>query len=356
MTTTRDDGARWRAVSARDRSQDGRFVFGVITTGIFCRPSCPSRRPKRQNVRFYATVTDAARDGLRPCLRCRPLEASAGGRAAAAVGLICEYIRDHADEALTLEALAGRAGLSRFHFQRSFRAALGITPAQYLEACRLARFKHGLRRGGAITDAVYEAGFGSSSRLYSRVDTRLGMTPAQYRAGGQGVQISCGSAATPLGTLMVAATDRGLCFVQFGETHAALLGALRAEYPSADIAEMRKPYPAQFDAWMAAVVDHVKDVRQPLDVPMDVRATAFQLAVWRYLQTIPSGEVRTYTEVARDLGRPTAARAVARACATNPVAVVVPCHRVIRSDGSLAGYRWGIERKRVLLDRERQVR
>jgi AraC family transcriptional regulator of adaptative response/methylated-DNA-[protein]-cysteine methyltransferase len=355
MTTPLDDDACWRAVTTKDRSQDGRFVFGVRTTGIFCRPSCPARTPRRTNVRFYRSVAEAALAGLRPCLRCRPLEPHGAGRTSVAIGTTCEYIRAHADERLSLEALAKRSGLSRFHLQRSFKAALGITPTQYQDACRLARFKSGLRQGHTVTTAMYDAGFGSSSRLYSRVDTRLGMTPAQYRAGGVGVEMSCGSAATPLGTLMVAATDRGLCFVQFGQSHAVLLDALRAEYPSADIVEMRKPYPPQFDAWMAAVVDHIHDIRQPLHVPLDVRATAFQLAVWRYLQTIPVGEVRTYAQVARDLGQPAAARAVARACATNRVALVVPCHRVIRGDGSLAGYRWGVERKRVLLDRERQA-
>lgn len=350
------DDACWAAVTSRDRSQDGRFVFGVVTTGVFCRPSCGARTPRRQNVRFYATVADAAREGLRPCLRCRPLESVHRTPGAEAIGAACEFIRTHADEPLTLDALAARAGLSRFHFQRTFKAAVGITPTQYVEACRLARLKRQLRRGGSVTDAMYGAGFGSSSRLYERVDTRLGMTPTQYRAGGQGVLISCGSSATPLGMLMVGATDRGVCFVQFGDSHEALLASLRAEYPAAVVEPMRTPYPPQFDAWMTALVDHLADARVELHVPMDVRATAFQLKVWRYLQSIPAGDVRTYAEVARELGQPTAARAVARACATNPVAILVPCHRVIRGDGSLAGYRWGIERKRVLLDRERRAR
>jgi AraC family transcriptional regulator of adaptative response/methylated-DNA-[protein]-cysteine methyltransferase len=350
------DDACWAAVTGKDRTQDGRFVFGVVTTGVFCKPSCAARPPKRPNVRFYATVTDAARDGLRPCLRCRPLDPIEGTPAVAAIGAVCRFIRQHADEPLTLDALSARAGLSRFHFQRTFKAAIGITPTQYVEACRLSRLKRQLRRGGSVTDAMYGAGFGSSSRLYERVDTRLGMTPTQYRAGGRGTVISCGSARTPIGLLMLGATDRGVCFVQFGETDDALQASLRAEYPAAAIEQMRRPYPAQFDAWMTSLVRHLDDARVDVQVPIDVRATAFQLKVWRSLQSIPAGDVRTYTEVARDLGQPTAARAVARACATNPVAIVVPCHRVIRGDGSLAGYRWGLERKRVLLDRERHAR
>lgn len=351
-----DETACWTAVASKDRSQDGRFVFGVLTTGVFCRPSCAARTPRRQNVRFYATTTEAARDGLRPCLRCRPLEPATGTRSAAAVGRACQYIRAHADEPLTLDVIATRVGLTRFHFQRTFKAAVGLTPAQYLEACRLARFKGELRRGRSVIEATYDAGFGSSSRVYERVDTRLGMTPAQYRSGGHGVRISCGSAETPLGTLMVGATDRGVCFAQFGASHDTLLAALRSEYPSAAIEEMRRPYPAQFDAWITSLVRHLEDARVSTDVPIDVRATAFQWRVWRYLQAIPSGEVRSYAEVARGIGHPAAARAVAAACAANPVAIVVPCHRVIRGDGSLAGYRWGIERKRVLLDHERRAR
>jgi AraC family transcriptional regulator of adaptative response/methylated-DNA-[protein]-cysteine methyltransferase len=354
--TLLSEEARWKAVATKDRTADGRFVFGVVTTGVFCRPACPARTPNRRNVRFFATIADAAQAGLRPCARCRPLEPSQDARTGAIVSRICAFIRAHAADPLTLDALAARAGLSRFHFQRTFKSAVGITPTQYVEACPLARFKRRLRRGASVTEAIYDAGFGSSSRVYERVDTRLGMTPAEYRAGGAGVAISCGSASTPLGTLMVGATDRGVCFVQFGESHAALLAAVRAEYPGALVLEMRTPYPRQFDAWMTSLVGHLSNARQAVEVPMDVRATAFQLKVWRYLQSIPSGEVRTYAEVARDIGAPAAARAVGRACATNPVALVVPCHRVIRGDGALGGYRWGLERKRVLLDRERRAR
>ena len=345
----------WAAVRAKDRARDGQFVFGVVTTGVFCRPSCPARLPKRENVRFFAEVADAARAGFRPCRRCRPLESKADGKSARAISASCEWIRQHAHETVTLEALAGRAGLSRFHFQRTFKSAVGITPSQFVEACRISQFKRQLRRGGSVTDAIYDAGFGSSSRLYERVDTRLGMTPGQYRAGGQGVAIACGFAKTPLGLLMIGATSRGVCFVEFGDSHDELLGAIRAEYPAALVTEMRRPYPAQFDAWMRALVDHLSDARQAIDVPLDVRATAFQLKVWRYLQRIPAGQVQTYQEVARGIGHPSAARAVGRACATNPVSIVVPCHRVIRGDGALGGYRWGLDRKRVLLDRERRA-
>ena len=341
----------WQAVAGKDKSQDGRFVFGVVTTGVYCRPSCPGRTALRKNVRFYESPAEAEQDGLRPCRRCNPRAETDPPRAR--IQALCEYIKVHSGEPLSLEDLGREAGLSRFHLQRTFKAAVGITPMQYVEACRLEALKGGLRSGGSVTDAVYEAGFGSSSRVYERADTRLGMTPAEYRAGGKGVSISSVAVETPVGLMAIAATDRGLCFLQFGDSREAMIENLRREYPAASIEELRAPYPEQLRLWIEALSRHLAGEQPGLDLPVDVRATAFQMRVWRYLQSIPYGEVRSYSEVAVALGTPKGARAVARACASNRVAIAIPCHRVIRGTGELGGYRWGIERKRVLIDRER---
>jgi AraC family transcriptional regulator, regulatory protein of adaptative response / methylated-DNA-[protein]-cysteine methyltransferase len=343
----------WKAVQERDLSQDGRLYFGVLTTGVYCRPSCPARRPLRRNVRFFESPDEAQSAGLRPCKRCRPLETR--DAAAARMEEICRYIETHSDESLSLDVLAQRAGMSRFHFQRTFKALLGVTPKQYHDAHRVRDLKTHLKSSTDVTAAVYDAGFGSSSRVYERADTRLGMTPNDYRSAGKGVRITYVSFETPLGLLMVGATDRGLCFVQFGDTHDRLESMLRAEYPNAAFEPMREPHDPQFTAWVQALRRHLRGEQPHLDLPADIRATAFQLRVWQYLQSIPYGEVRSYTEVARGIGRPTAARAVAHACASNVLALVIPCHRVIRGSGELAGYRWGLPRKRALIDRERQV-
>jgi AraC family transcriptional regulator of adaptative response/methylated-DNA-[protein]-cysteine methyltransferase len=268
---------------------------------------------------------------------------------------ICRYIEAHSEENLSLESLAQRAGMSRFHFQRTFKALVGVTPKQYHDTHRLRALKTHLQSAPDVTAAVYDAGYGSSSRVYERADTRLGMTPKQYRAAGKDVQITYVSFETPLGLLMVGATDRGLCFVQFGETHDELEGMLRTEYPHAAMQAMREPHDPHFTAWVDALRRHLQGVQPDLALPADIRATAFQLRVWAYLQQIPYGQVRSYSEVAQAIGRPGAARAVARACASNVLALVIPCHRVIRGTGELGGYRWGIERKRILLDQERSV-
>jgi AraC family transcriptional regulator of adaptative response/methylated-DNA-[protein]-cysteine methyltransferase len=274
---------------------------------------------------------------------------------AARIRELCDYIRAHCDENPRLEELSRRAALSPFHLQRSFKAVTGVTPKQFADGCRMEALKAHLRSRGSVTEAIYEAGFGSSSRVYEKADTRLGMTPAEYRAGGHEVTIAYVSADTPVGLMMMGATDRGLCFVQFGETHEELLAMLRREYPRATLQPMPEPYPQQFRAWMQALGEHLAGTQPHLDLPLDLRATAFQLRVWRYLQNIPYGEVQSYGEVAVGIGQPTAARAVARACATNRVAIVIPCHRVIRGSGSLGGYRWGLARKRALIDRERST-
>ncbi len=269
---------------------------------------------------------------------------------------VCRYIERHSDEPLTLDDLASLAAMSRFHFARSFKAVVGVTPKQYLAETRMKRLKGALQAAKPIDAAVYDAGYGSASRVYEQASTRLGMTPAQYRAAGAGVSISYTSLDTPVGLMMIGATDRGICFVQFGDTTEALRKALRREYSGADIEPMSTPYHPEFRRWVDAVTGHLLGEQPHLDLPLDIRATAFQMRVWRYLQSIPYGNVASYGEVAAAIGEPGAARAVARACASNVVALVVPCHRVIRGTGKLGGYRWGVGRKRALIDRERSRR
>jgi AraC family transcriptional regulator of adaptative response/methylated-DNA-[protein]-cysteine methyltransferase len=348
-----NDDFCWKAVQERDAAQDGRFYFGVLTTGVYCRPSCAARPPLRRNVRFFESPAQAEAAGLRACKRCRPLETR--DAAAARMEEICRYIEAHSDETLSLETLARRAGMSRFHFQRTFKMLLGVTPKQYHDAQRVRNLKSHLKSSADVTAAVYDAGYGSSSRVYERADTRLGMTPKEYRSAGKGVHVTYVSFETPLGLLMAGATDRGLCFVQFGETHEQLEAMLRAEYPSATFEPMLEPHDPRFTAWVEALRRHLRGEQPHLDLPADIRATAFQLRVWNYLQSIPYGEVRSYTEVAQGIGQPAAARAVAHACASNVLALVIPCHRVIRGSGELGGYRWGLPRKRALIDHERQL-
>jgi AraC family transcriptional regulator of adaptative response/methylated-DNA-[protein]-cysteine methyltransferase len=338
----------WEAVVRRDRTQDGKFCFGVTTTGVYCKPSCAARRPLRKHVRFYGTAEEAERDGLRPCLRCRPTEDDR-----ARIAELCRFMDEHGDERITLAQLAKRAGISRFHLQRTFKAEVGVTPKQYLEAIRMATLKEGLRHAQDVTEAVYEAGFGSSSRVYERADTRLGMTPKQYRGGGRGVGITWAAVDSPLGLMMIGATDRGICFLQFGDSREGLLESLRGEYPAAAIVPMEEPPSPEFEGWMDGLMNYLK-TGQAANAPADVRGTAFQMKVWNYLQGIPRGQVESYTEVAAGIGEPKAVRAVARACATNRVAILIPCHRVIRGDGELGGYRWGMGRKRALLELERK--
>lgn len=267
----------------------------------------------------------------------------------------CEYAEAHAGEPVRLEALAEAAGMSLFHFLRSFKSLVGVTPKRYVDEVRLARLKSGLRKSTDVAAAIYDAGYGSASRVYERADTRLGMTPAQYRRGGEGVNISHATIETPVGLMLVGATDRGLCFVQFGEDSKDLLQRLRREYPNAVVAPMEDTGSPYLAAWTSALSEYLKCGGPHCDLPLDVRATAFQMRVWAYLQSIPAGEVQSYSEVAQAIGKPGAARAVARACASNVCAIVIPCHRVIRGTGELGGYKWGIGRKRALLDRERAL-
>jgi AraC family transcriptional regulator of adaptative response/methylated-DNA-[protein]-cysteine methyltransferase len=353
-----DPDTCWTAVQARDAAQDGAFVYGVSTTGVYCRPSCSARRPLRRNVSFYATPTDAEKAGLRACRRCKPECENASAAIEKRIRTACELIARDADQPLSLKGLATAVGLSPFHFQRSFKAIVGLTPKEFQEGERVRRLKQGLKSASNsnVTAAIYDAGFGSSSRVYERVDTRLGMTPLQYRQGARGLSISHATSKTPLGFLIIGATDRGICFIQFGENERELERQLIGEYPNATHAPMPKEQAEAFAAWMRALRAYLEGSARSLELPLDVRGTAFQMRVWRYLQAIPYGELQSYAEVARGIGRPTAARAVAQACASNAIAIAIPCHRVIRGNGELGGYRWGLARKRTLLDRERAAR
>ena len=342
------DGARWRALCARDRRWDGRFVFAVRTTGVYCRPSCPARRPLRKNVAFFAEPDAAEKAGFRACRRCRPRETGAGDPRAAMVAAACRLLAEERDQPWRLSALAKAVGVGPRHLLRTFKDALGVTPRQYAEARRMAAFKGRLRGGDSVTGAMYDVGFGSSSRLYEDVQGRLGMTPATYRRGGRGMSIGYTVATSPLGRLLVAATERGVAAVSLGDSESALEAALRKEYPQAEI----RRDDAGLQRWVSLVLDEIAGARPRVDLPLDVQATAFQHRVWKELRAIPRGETRSYAEVARRIGRPTAARAVARACASNRVAVVVPCHRVVATGGGVGGYRWGVARKKALLASE----
>jgi AraC family transcriptional regulator of adaptative response/methylated-DNA-[protein]-cysteine methyltransferase len=346
----------WQAVQSKDSRTDGEFFYGVVTTGVFCRPSCPSRLPLRKNVRFYVSPGEAEKDGLRPCLRCRPFATVGTDPGTQRIQEICRFIEQHGGERLSLTALADRAGMSPFHFQRCFKAVVGVTPKLYVEARRVKKLKASLRQCRDVTEAVYDAGFESSSRVYERADTRLGMTPNQYRRGGAGVLMTYVTSATAFGPMMVAATDRGISFVQFAEEESGLLRMLKSEYPQAKLARMMRPHHPDFRKWISSLREHLAGNQPHLSLPLDIRATAFQMRVWNYLQSIPYGKVESYGEVAAGIGQPTAVRAVARACASNKTAILIPCHRVIRGTGELGGYKWGLARKRALIDHERAHR
>jgi AraC family transcriptional regulator of adaptative response/methylated-DNA-[protein]-cysteine methyltransferase len=341
---------RWHAVLARDRRYDGAFVYAVRSTGVYCRPTCPSRRPRRSQVAFFALPEAAEQRGYRPCRRCRPREARAGDAQLAMVRELCRFMDAHADQPLTLAALAARAGINPLRLQRAFKRLLGITPRQYADSRRLTVLKNRLTGGKDVTTALYEAGYGSSSRLYERAPAHLGMTPATYRHGGEGMRIGYTITVSALGRMLVGATERGVCAVYLGSSDAPLEAALAREYPRADIHRDRNG----FRGWVDSMLEHLRGAQPNLDLPTDVQATAFQRRVWEELRRIPYGATRTYRQIARAIGRPKAVRAVARACATNPTSVVVPCHRVVRTDGGLGGYRWGLERKQALLAQEKQ--
>jgi AraC family transcriptional regulator, regulatory protein of adaptative response / methylated-DNA-[protein]-cysteine methyltransferase len=341
------EDARWTAVLARDAKRDGEFFFAVSTTGVYCRPSCAARRPRRENVRFFATPEAAERAGYRACLRCKP-KAFAGNTESDGVKAICRFIEQHLDEPLTLDRLGKEFHQSPFHLQRRFKAVLGITPREYADSCRLKALKRNLQAGDSVTRAMYDAGYGSSSRLYEKTASQLGMTPDKYRRGAIAASIRYTCSDSPLGRMLIAATDRGICAIQFGRTDAELLAGLKREFPFA----ARKQDDGGLESWVEALLRHMSGRDLDSALPLDIRATAFQRLVWTYLQSIPFGATKSYSQVAKAIGQPTATRAVARACATNPVAVAIPCHRVVREDGSMGGYRWGMERKKTLLEIE----
>ncbi len=341
------EAARWAAVTARDAAADGAFVYSVRTTGVFCRPSCPSRAAKRGNVAFHPHAAAARAAGFRPCLRCRPEGPSPAERSAALVARACRAI-DAADEAPDLDALARDAGLSRFHFHRRFKAELGVTPKAYAAARRAARAAEALGAAATVTAAIYDGGFGSSGRFYAAAPARLGMTPSARRRGGGGETIRFAVGQCSLGAILVAATERGIAAITLGDDPAGLLRDLEDSFPAADLVGGD----AGFEATVAAVVGFVEAPRTGLDLPLDIRGTAFQERVWQVLRSIPAGATMSYAAVAERLGSPRAVRAVAGACAANRLAVAIPCHRVVRTGGEVSGYRWGVDRKRALLERE----
>jgi AraC family transcriptional regulator, regulatory protein of adaptative response / methylated-DNA-[protein]-cysteine methyltransferase len=337
-TACASDDERWEAVCARDREADGQFYYSVRSTGVYCRPSCPSRTPRRANVAFHATPHDAEAAGFRPCLRCRPDAPPLAERQAEAVAKACRLI-EAAEEEPDLASLAEACGMSRFHFHRIFKAHTGITPKAYAAARRAERLKQGLAQAGSVTAAAYDAGFNSSGRFYAASSGVLGMTPKRIRFA---------VAQCSLGALLVAATDKGICCILLGDDPDALVRDLQDRFPKADLIGAEPG----FERTVAQVVAFVEAPRLGLDLPLDVRGTAFQQRVWQALRQIPAGQTVGYAELAARLGMPQGARAIAGACAANPVAVAIPCHRVVRNDGSISGYRWGVERKHALLQRE----
>jgi len=343
------DEVRWDAVVARDSGHDGKFVFAVATTGVYCRPSCPARRPRRENVKFFSRPEQAEKAGFRACLRCRPRSVSGNPQSDFAKE-VCRYIEQHLDEPITLGRLGKAFRQSRFHLQRRFKAALGITPREYADSCRMRLLKRNLQAGDNVTRAMYDAGYGSSSRLYEKTASQLGMTPDRYRRGAIAATVRYAISDSPLGRMLIGATERGVCAIQFGRTDGELIEGLKREFPFA----VRKHDEEGLQAWVEAVLSKMTGSELNASLPLDIRATAFQRRVWTYLQSIPFGATRSYGQVARAIGQPSASRAVARACATNPVAVAIPCHRVVREDGNISGYRWGVERKKALLEMEQQ--
>jgi len=339
--------AKWISVLERDRRADGQFVYAVSSTGIYCRPSCPSRKPARRSVEFFDRPAEAEKAGYRRCRRCKP-EKPGAGPDIDKIRQACAFIDAHLDERLTLDAIGKEVGLSAFHFQRSFKRVMGISPRQYRDARRMEQFKETLKGGSNVTEAIYEAGYGSSSRLYERSGGELGMTPVAYRNKGTGNRIDFTIAKSKLGLMLLAATERGVCMLGFGDDRTRLEQELRDQFGAADLVRNDE----RLSSYVAVVRDHLDGRILELDLPLDVKATAFQRKVWEQLRRIPYGQEVSYSELAARVGSPGSARAVARACATNPVAIAVPCHRVVRKGHELGGYRWGVERKHKLLSNE----
>ncbi len=338
---------RWAAVRARDASADGTFFYSVKTTGVYCRPSCAARPARPENVAFHETAADAERAGFRACKRCKPKQPPLADRQAQQVASLCRLI-EASDETPTLETLAAHAGLSPFHTHRVFKAVTGVTPRAYAAARRAERMRSELRRGTTVTEAIYDAGYGSSARFYEKANKRLGMTPTKYRAGGEKEAVRFAIGACSLGAILVAATPKGVCAITLGDDPEALVHELEHRFPNAELVGAD---PA-FERLVATAVGLVEHPTRGAKLPLDIRGTAFQERVWRALSAIPAGRTASYAEIARAIGSPRAVRAVAGACAANPLAVAIPCHRVVRTDGDVSGYRWGVDRKRKLLARE----
>ncbi|HSU30456.1 MAG TPA: bifunctional DNA-binding transcriptional regulator/O6-methylguanine-DNA methyltransferase Ada [Bryobacteraceae bacterium] len=347
MPEYQTDEACWEAVVRRDPDADGRFYYAVRTTGVYCRPSCPSKGPRRENVAFYRTGEEAQRSGFRPCKRCRPNESVHKSKLSVAIENACRAL-DTAEVMPNLSELAAMAGLSPFHFHRMFRSEMGMTPKAYFAERRASRMREQLQESGTVTEAVYAAGFSSSSRFYERSAEILGMSPKVYQSGGAGASIRFAVGECSLGSLLVAATEKGVCAIFLGDDPQQLICDLQDRFLQATLVGADE----EFEQWVAKVVALVEVPGAGLDLPLDVRGTAFQQRVWQALRNIPLGSTTTYAKLAVAMGAPKAVRAVARACATNPLAIAIPCHRVVRTDGGLSGYRWGIERKRQLLERE----
>ncbi|HMN80912.1 MAG TPA: bifunctional DNA-binding transcriptional regulator/O6-methylguanine-DNA methyltransferase Ada [Burkholderiaceae bacterium] len=341
------DDARWQAVVERDRAADGAFVYSVRTTGVYCRPSCPSRRARRDNVAFHADGAAARQAGFRACLRCAPDGPAVDHQRAERIAALCRHI-DAAEQPPSLDELARLAGMSPFHLHRQFKAVTGLTPAAYAKARRAQRVRERLPAAATVTEAIYDAGFNSNAAFYERSGDMLGMTPSRYRAGGAGTEIRFAVGQCSLGAILVAATDVGVCAITLGDEPQPLIDELRQRFPKARLVGGD----ARFERWVAAVVGLVEQPGSNLELPLDVRGTAFQQRVWQALREVPAGRTARYTEIARRIGAPSAVRAVAQACASNNLAVAIPCHRVVRADGDLSGYRWGVARKRSLLERE----
>jgi AraC family transcriptional regulator of adaptative response/methylated-DNA-[protein]-cysteine methyltransferase len=337
----------WQAVAARDTRFDGAFVYAVSSTGVYCRPSCPSRRPKRERVVFFGGPEAAERDGFRPCRRCHPRSAPATVDSRL-ITEACRLIEQEPVEPIRIATVAGQLQISPYRLQRIFQRNMGVSPTAYARSIRLQRLKTKLREGNDVTSAMYEAGYGSSSRLYEHSNSSLGMTPATYGRGGEGMEIGYSTAPSPIGRILVAGTNRGVSAIYLGDSEGHLEAELRREYPAATISRN----PARVSRWVRELVRHLSGQQPTVDLPLDVKATAFQCRVWQALKRIPCGSTQSYGELARAVGLPNGQRAVARACATNPAAILIPCHRVVRQDGGLGGYRWGIKRKQTLLKSE----
>lgn len=345
------DDERWRAVTARDANADGQFFYSVASTGVYCKPSCAARLPKRDNVAYHESSMAAERAGFRACLRCKPNEPDLLQSQCETIERVCRLI-EQSETALNLDELAQHAAMSRFHFQRTFKKIVGITPKQFQQALRQQRTKHALQIEHRVTDAIYTGGFNSAGHFYASADKMLGMKAQQFQRGGTDVTIRYGAVSCALGVLLLAATSKGICRIDIGDSAANLIAALRQYFPHAQL----EPMDAQIERWLRELVQFIERPHVALQLPLDIQGTAFQRQVWQALQDIPFGTTASYTDIAERIGKPTAARAVATACASNTLALAIPCHRVIRGNGDLAGYRWGVERKRELLQREAEQR